>query len=135
MIRFFKNLVAASLILLVSSCSNKSATTLSPTDFSTKINETVGAIVLDVRTEAELASGVIQNAINIVYDQDFESRLASLPNKPIFIYCASGKRSARAAQILRDKGYSPVYELENGLNHWIEAGLPTVAPGNPSIPQ
>lgn len=128
MIRFPKNVVTGILLLFAASCSTQSDYTLSPAEFSAKISQTPDAIVLDVRTEAELASGVIQNAMNIVYDQDFASRLANLPNKPIFIYCASGKRSAKAAQILRNNGYTTVYELENGLNNWIETGMSTTAP-------
>ena len=98
---------------------------LTAEDFSAKIQSTPNAIVLDVRREEELVSGVIPNAINIVYGPEFTNGLSALPKeRPIFVYCASGIRSGKAAKILRDNGYSPVYELEGGLRPWVEKGLP-----------
>ena len=114
-------------LLLVAACQtkeNKNETVLAATDFDSKLKSTPDAIVLDVRRVEELSSGVIEGAINIVYDPAFETKLAGLPKKPIFIYCASGIRSGKAAKILREKGYDPVYELEGGLSTWIEQGMP-----------
>lgn len=111
--------------LLAFSCqSNTPTQVLSAEQFAQQIKETPNAIVVDVRTEAELSNGIIENSINIVYDPEFANKLSDLPSQPIFIYCASGKRSAKAAQILRDKGYSPVYELEGGFNNWTEKNMP-----------
>lgn len=111
--------------LVAFSCTKPDTTqVLSPEQFAQQIQETADAIVLDVRTEAELSSGVIDNSINIVYDAAFADKLSELPSKPIFVYCASGKRSAKAAKILRDKGYAPVYELEGGFNNWTDKNMP-----------
>jgi len=105
-------------------------TVLAPAEFQRTVSETQGAIVLDVRTPEEIATGRIANAQSIVYDDGFDQKLGTLENKPIFIYCASGKRSAKAAKILRDRGYKNVYELEGGLNAWKASGLP-VSNANP----
>jgi rhodanese-related sulfurtransferase len=40
------------------------------------------------------------------------------------VYCGSGIRSAKAAAILKEKGYDQVYELDGGIKAWKEAGLP-----------
>jgi rhodanese-related sulfurtransferase len=40
---------------------------------------------------------------------------------PIVVYCASGARSARAAQLLADLGYGPVSNL-GGLGDWKSGG-------------
>ena len=112
-------------ILLLVACSEKKAeTVLSPKDFAASYQATANAILLDVRTLKEVDTGTIANAKNIVYDDVFVSKIDTLSHKPLFVYCASGKRSAKAAKILRDKGYEPVYELSGGLNAWKEAGLP-----------
>ena len=96
---------------------------LSPTEFQSKLNDTPDAILLDVRRPEEIAIERLENSQSIVFDESFETKLDDLEQKPLFVYCASGKRSAKAAVILRAKGYKNVYELEGGLGAWKEAGL------------
>ena len=96
---------------------------LSPTEFQSKLKETPDAILLDVRRPEEIAVERLENSQSIVFDDSFETKLEDLEQKPLFVYCASGKRSAKAASILRGKGYKNVYELEGGLGAWKEAGL------------
>lgn len=78
---------------------------------------------VDVRTLAEFSEGHIPQAINInVLDKSFSTMADSLlqKEKPVALYCRSGKRSQKAAQILSEKGYK-VVELGNGFNAWQEA--------------
>ena len=42
----------------------------------------------------------------------------------LFVYCAAGKRSAKAAEILKEKGFKEVYQLKGGLDAWKAAKLP-----------
>lgn len=67
------------------------------------------ALVVDVRTPGEFASGHHPRAVNIPIDQ-VESRLKEFGDKsqPIVVYCASGVRSSRAKQTLESAGYSSV---------------------------
>lgn len=112
------------ILLLLAACSVANTdTVLAPQDFETKLNATEGAILLDVRTEKEVSTGALEGAVNIVYDKDFANKLTGLEHKPIFIYCAAGVRSAKAAGILRQNGYD-VYELNGGIEAWKEAGKP-----------
>ena len=79
---------------------------------------------LDVRTLAEYSEGHIARTINInVMDDSFSSMADSLLQKdrPVAVYCRSGKRSKKAAAILSKKGYK-VFELDKGFNSWQEAG-------------
>lgn len=79
---------------------------------------------LDVRTAAEYASGHLDGAINIdVLKEDFESKVtATIPKTmPVALYCRSGKRSKKAADILAAKGYK-ITELNTGFNGWNAAG-------------
>ena len=110
--------------IVLCACSGGTQTSvLSPTEFQEKLNSTPDAILIDVRTPEEIAVDRIENSRNIVYDDSFETKLADVEQKPVFVYCAAGKRSAKAAHILRDKGYN-VFELDGGLNAWKAAGLP-----------
>lgn len=112
-------------IISLVSCSPKENENfvLEPSDFQTKLSQAQDAYLLDVRTSEEIATGIIAGAVNIIYDENFAQKISEVPLQPIFVYCASGKRSAKAAKILREKGYAPVYELAGGLNAWKEKGL------------
>ena len=79
---------------------------------------------LDVRTMAEYSEGHIPGTINInVLDDSFAVMADSTlqKDKPVALYCRSGKRSKKAAAILSEKGYK-VYELDKGFHAWQEAG-------------
>ena len=77
--------------------------------------------LLDVRTPSEYASGHISNADNIAVEQ-LASRISDLPtDKPIVVYCRSGNRSAQAANILKQAGFTGVYDL-GGTMQWTSAG-------------
>ncbi len=66
-----------------------------------------GAVLLDVRTPGEFASGHIDGAINIPV-QELGGRLGELKdkNKTVVVYCRSGARSASAAATLEAAGYT-----------------------------
>lgn len=42
----------------------------------------------------------------------------------IDVYCRSGNRSAQAVAVMRDLGFTEVYDMEGGVIAWSEAGLP-----------
>jgi phage shock protein E len=68
------------------------------------------AIILDVRSKVEYASGHIEGSINIPVDV-LKNSLSQLKDKnnSIITCCASGMRSARAKNILKTHGYMDVY--------------------------
>lgn len=47
------------------------------------------------------------------------------PNRRIILHCASGGRSALAANTLREMGFQNVAHLDGGFKAWKEAGKPT----------
>lgn len=83
---------------------------------------------LDVRTVAEYSEDHIPGSINVnVLDEQFavvaDSTLQK--DKPVALYCRSGKRSKKAAIILSQKGYT-VYDLDKGFDGWKQAGKEAV---------
>lgn len=75
-----------------------------------------GALVLDVRTAKEFATGHIPGALNI-HVSEVEGRLSEIPrDKVVVVHCAAGVRSAVAAKILMDDGYD-VFDLGR-LDNW-----------------
>ena len=72
-----------------------------------------GALLLDVRSPGEFASGALPGAENIPV-AELPSRLSELDrDREIVVYCASGMRSNRAASFLRARGYR-VHDLGPG---------------------
>ena len=82
------------------------------------------AILVDVRTHDEYNGGYIENSLNIDYlSNDFSKNVKKLDkNTPIVLYCRSGKRSSRSANILSKLGFNEVYNLQGGILDWIETG-------------
>ncbi len=87
--------------------------------FEKKLQETSNAFLLDVRTAGEFGGGHLPKATNIDFrSPDFVNKIKDLPkDKPVFVYCLSGGRSAQAAEIMRKEGFQ-VTELQGGYLKW-----------------
>ena len=92
-----------------------------------------GAIIVDIRDKEELtANGVIPGSQHVsrgtlefaadptlpVYKDFFQ------PDQRIILHCAVGMRSALAAKMLKDMGYTNVAHLDVGFNGWKASGAP-----------
>ena len=80
--------------------------------------------LLDVRTQDEFDEGHIAGSILVdVGDADFVDKAAAVLDKqrPVAVYCRSGRRSARAARLLTDQGFM-VTNLNGGVLAWEDAG-------------
>ena len=101
---------------------------LSPQETEAFLASHPDAVVVDVRTPAEIAeSGKLEGAVELdVNAPDFEGRaLGRLsPTAPTVLYCRSGGRSGRAAEILRDQGFAELYNA-GGFGDLAGAGLAT----------
>ena len=71
---------------------------------------------LDVRTPEETADGVVNGALKIDYRADsFKDELDKLNKETSYIvYCRSGGRSAKAADMMKQMGFKSIYNLEGG---------------------
>ena len=77
-----------------------------------------GAILIDVRSNQEYREGHLQGAINIP-DFEIANRIQKeIPkkNQLIVLYCQYGGRSKKAMLILKNMGYTNVYNLYGGLD-------------------
>ena len=90
-----------------------------------KLAEERAGIVLDVRTPGEVARGHLADATVIdLNDPRFATKLDLMQkDKPVFVYCASGRRSASAADIMIERGFTEVYNLSGGISAWSAAGF------------
>ena len=89
-------------------------------------------LVIDVRDAPELEkSGKVAGAIQVsrgmlefradpaapTHDKNFDK------GKTLILYCASGGRSALGGKVLKDMGYTQVYNL-GAFKEWAESGGP-----------
>ena len=96
-------------------------------DFVTQISAG-GAQLIDVRTEAEVAQGVIDGAIHIPLHL-LPLRAADIhQDKPVVIYCRSGARSAQACAFMAAKGFNNMHNLAGGIMAWARSGNPLSRP-------
>lgn len=97
---------------------------LSPRAFLEKMQSVDDPIIVDVRTANEFKTGHIEKVINISYlADDFWDRIEKLsPEKYIFVYCRSGRRSIRTCTLMRNGGFdnSRLFNLEGGYPLWKE---------------
>lgn len=74
-----------------------------------------GVILVDVRNAGEYAQGHLSEA-RLMPVNELPNTMDQLDrNATILVYCRSGMRSAKAAQLLMDSGFSKVFNLKGGL--------------------
>lgn len=86
-------------------------------------------VLVDVRTDAEVARGVIAGAQHIPLHLLPVRSNELKPGIPTVIYCQSGGRSAQACAWLAEQGFAEVANLEGGIGAWLREGRPVVIPG------
>jgi len=117
-----------------SASSNTAAgyTDLTVEEFKQKIDDArehpTGITILDVRTPTEFERERLRDAVNLdVSAGVFRDRAARLDRDGTYlIYCQIGTRSAHAASIMAELGFSKVYNMKGGIAKWKDAGNPTV---------
>jgi rhodanese-related sulfurtransferase len=79
------------------------------------------AVIIDVRTDGEVAEGYISGAmhIDIYQGQGFIYKLEELDkSKNYYVYCRSGARSEKACEIMNQLGLPYAYNLLGGIVQW-----------------
>ncbi len=97
--------------------------TLSPEELAARIKH--GNVrLIDVRTDAEVADGVIPGAEHIPLDRFDPATLDLSDGREVVLYCRSGRRSAIAGEKLATATGEPVTHLDGGMLAWEAAGQP-----------
>lgn len=94
---------------------------LTQEEWTDQLAKDTNAVILDVRTDAEVADGIIPNAIHIdIYKgQEFINEIEELDkDKSYYVYCRSGNRSGQACNIMEQLGFENAYNLEGGMLEW-----------------
>lgn len=92
---------------------------IEPTAYATAIADQ-SVTIIDVRTPEEYAAGHIPGAVNINVQSDTFAQAIQQYNKkkPIYIYCQSGRRSAKASEQMKAMGFKKITDLNGGYKNW-----------------
>jgi rhodanese-related sulfurtransferase len=83
-----------------------------------------GAVLLDVRNLDEWEEARVPG-VPLIPLPELTERVDDVPaGDPLYVICAAGGRSAKAAEFLAGQGYNTV-NVAGGTRGWIEAGYPT----------
>ena len=108
----------------ISLFSSKGYKDLTVNEFETMLAQDQTVQLLDVRTPEEFAEYHLAGAINIDwYGEGFAAQVQAQLDKdrPVMVYCRSGRRSAAAAKVLDGLGFT-TYNLKGGILAWTDAG-------------
>ena len=91
-------------------------------------NSKEALILLDVRTIEEYQSGHIKDSINIPHDQLIlnVNVLDQYRNQPIVVFCRSGRRAQLVIDVLIEKKFDQIVDLEGDILAWKTSGFPVV---------
>lgn len=112
-------------VVVENSSSSQSVVTLLDVDtFAMRLDSIGDVQLVDVRTPEEVAEGHLEGAVNFCINTDgFEAKIETLDkSKAVYVYCRSGGRSARAANLMKEAGFKEVYDLDGGITAWMAAG-------------
>ena len=108
---------------------------ISAEDAAAAIKANSDIILLDVREPPEWAASHVSGALLVPRgmleakaDLDYANREPRLADRghEIIVHCASGARSALAADTLQQMGFANVRSMAGRISAWIAAGLPVV---------
>jgi rhodanese-related sulfurtransferase len=93
---------------------------LAPVEFKAAFENNPYAVVIDVRTPVEIASGKIPAALEIdFFAADFAEKVQKLDkSKVYFMVCRSGNRSGQACAMMSQSGFKELVNLAGGMMAW-----------------
>ena len=104
----------------------KTAPYVSPTELRNWYQEKRDMVVLDTRNDFEVQLGTFENAmdLHIQHFREFHAAIDFLPEnmkeKTIVTFCTGGIRCEKAAELMLQKGFKNVYQLDGGILNYFE---------------
>lgn len=105
----------------------KGWTDLEVSDFKKGFEENKEAVLIDIRTPDEWATGVLEGAQKVDWFVDFKAQTEGWDKeKAYYLYCRSGGRSRSASDFMSTAGFKEVYNMLGGIRAWNSAEYPVV---------
>lgn len=113
------------ILVLFSTFAQANIKTIEPQTVLKLIETQQAPLILDVRSEKEFYQGHIPGAINISYEKLAKNQqLNAYKEQDIVIYCRSGRRAQIAMQVLQDKGFTQLIDLNGDMIAWQQLHYP-----------
>jgi rhodanese-related sulfurtransferase len=83
-------------------------------------------LILDIREGEDYASGHLPRARHIPLSQLSKrmDEIGKFKDKPVIVTCRTGTKAGSATRVLKQAGFTNVFELRGGVNAWQQASLP-----------
>jgi thioredoxin 1 len=110
---------------------------LGPQGFYLELKKYSNPQLLDIRSSDLFEKGHLKKAYNIdLASEEFESMLLQYydVNKPLFIYCQTGKSSIQSEKYFEEMGYKDIKILVGGFEKWTVSSKPYVSSQNTTRP-
>jgi len=122
-----KYLITLCLAFILASCINEdrgSVQLVTPQEML-ELQKDKSVQVVDVRSSTEHTVESIPNSQNIDFNSpNFDEEVSKLDkNKPVLLYCKTGRRSAECSKKLQNAGFVKIYELQGGISRWKYEGF------------
>lgn len=94
-----------------------------------KIDADPSVKLIDVREDNEWQAGHAAGADHLgkgIIERDIEEQVPDKSTE-VILYCGGGYRSALAADVLQEMGYTNVFSMAGGWKAWKESGAPTIS--------
>ena len=91
-----------------------------------RLQENPDAKLIDVREDKEWDAAHAAGSIHLgkgIIERDIEATVSDKSTE-LILYCGGGYRSALAADVLQNMGYTNVYSMAGGWKAWQESGAP-----------
>jgi rhodanese-related sulfurtransferase len=135
--------LAALLLLGAAGCGSDSRSTSTPTTAAAAVRSVDAAtiapqaragkvLLVDVREQDEWTAGHAPGAIHVplgTLQQRLDTLRRQADGRPVAFVCASGRRSAQAAELAATAGLPTVLDVTGGMGAWAAAGLALVPAG------
>jgi len=126
-IRQSKSIIQALLLIcLLSACgAGNNIRTITPASLLDQPGDQRG-LIIDVRSPGEYRAGHVPGAINIPHTSIGQelSQLDGYKDKPVVLYCKSGRRAGIAGEILAGAGFKQLHHLEGDMDGWLAGSYP-----------
>jgi rhodanese-related sulfurtransferase len=100
---------------------------LDPVQAQQWLSQKDAPLLVDVRNPDEYAQEHLANS-QLMPLPELEKRWSELPkDRPILLYCLAGKRSQKAYDLLKAKGFADLHQITGGLTAWKEQRLPVLS--------
>ena len=89
-----------------------------------RITQNPAATLIDVREDTEWQAAHAAGAVHLgkgIIERDIEEKVPDKTTE-LILYCGGGYRSALAADVLQQMGYSNVFSMAGGWKAWKESG-------------